>query len=146
MSLTFIHPSATDLWKRIPERIASRVNISPSFVLFKSDLYQTPNYLLCCTVIYVTVKYMYTVCHSQIPMSCLTPCPPLGLTLIGAQQVHTPTCNVTIFGCSLLLACRYYVPADNMGCYYFPSVVTLYFDNLTGTLTLVAAALLQQLY
>ena len=36
--LTLIHPSATDLWKRIPERIASSVNNSPSLVLFKTDL------------------------------------------------------------------------------------------------------------
>ena len=36
--LTLIHPSATDLWKRIPERIASSVNNSPSLVLLKTDL------------------------------------------------------------------------------------------------------------
>ena len=36
--LTFIHASATDLWKRIPERIASSVNNSPSLVLLKTDL------------------------------------------------------------------------------------------------------------
>ena len=41
--LTLIHPSATDLWKRIPERIASSVNNSPSLVLFKTDLQRKIN-------------------------------------------------------------------------------------------------------
>ena len=41
--LTLIHPSATDLWKRIPERIASSVNNSPSLVLLKTDLQRKIN-------------------------------------------------------------------------------------------------------
>ena len=41
--LTLIHPSATDLWKRIPERIASSVNNSPSLVLLKTDLQRKNN-------------------------------------------------------------------------------------------------------
>ena len=41
--LTLIHPSATDLWKRIPERIASSVNNSPSLVLLETDLQRKIN-------------------------------------------------------------------------------------------------------